>query len=301
MLARIRYLEAQLSATQKAYEGLRRYVASRPWDRDAQGIQVREPDLLEEAFGLAHPEPMTSIEPAIEQVQDQGKEKGKGKAQESEALAAALEEQLQLDDTLGGRSGQNLVEDTWQRMAGGRLSTPPTAPTPAKCTPEQGLGRGLSASDRAPPAAPSLPESVAGDHGQLFDILPEIIATQLKSALALAPSPPAPVLAPSPAPSPLAPMALDAGLVLVTEMAVDETILESPLGTAMDPVPLPAPSPPPPASVIEPASAAGEVLVDYPDSDSESMVAEPMQEQNHAAEDIAGEPMDGIEGSSQIA
>jgi hypothetical protein len=96
-------------------------------------------------------------------------------------------------------------------------------------------------------------------------------------------------------------MALDAGLVLVTEMAVDETILESPLGTAMDPVPLPAPSPPPPASVIEPASAAGEVLVDYPDSDSESMVAEPMQEQNHAAEDIAGEPMDGIEGSSQIA
>jgi hypothetical protein len=260
-------------------------VASRPWDRDALGIQVREPDRLEEAFGLAHPEPMTSIEPAIEQAQDQGKEKGKGKAQESEVLAAALEELLHLDDTLGGQGGEHLVEaqeDIWQRMAGQRLSTPPTAPTPAKCTPEQGLRRGLSASDQAPPAAPPLPESVAGDDGRLFDILPQIIATELKSALALAPSPPAPALAPSPAPSPLAPTALDAGLVLVTEM---------------DPVPLPAPSPPPPASAIEPASAAGEVLVDYPDSDSESMVAEPTQEENHAAEDTAGEPMDGIEAS----
>jgi hypothetical protein len=264
MLARIQYLEAQLSATQKAYEGLRQYVASRPWDRDALGNQVREPDQLEEAFGFAHlTERITSIEPAIEQAQDQGKEKGKGKAQESEALAAALQEHLHLDD-------------------------------------------------------PSLPESVAGDDGRLFHILPKIIATQLKSALAgdeildgwllkpaSAPSTPAPALAPLPAPSPLALMALDAGLeaelVLVTEMAVDEITSESPLATAMDPAPLPAPSPPPPASAIEPASAAGEALVDYPDSDSESMVAEPTKEENHATADIAGEAMDGIEASSQLA
>jgi hypothetical protein len=55
MVARIRYLEAQLSGTQRAYEGLRRFVMSRPWDGAPGPANLEEPQVIRESFGYARP------------------------------------------------------------------------------------------------------------------------------------------------------------------------------------------------------------------------------------------------------
>jgi hypothetical protein len=55
MVARIRYLEAQLSATQRAYEGLRRFVMNRPWQGPPGEANVEEPQVIRESFGFAQP------------------------------------------------------------------------------------------------------------------------------------------------------------------------------------------------------------------------------------------------------
>jgi hypothetical protein len=55
IVARIRYLEAQLSGTQWAYEGLRRFVMSRPWDSPPGAANLEEPQVIRESFGYARP------------------------------------------------------------------------------------------------------------------------------------------------------------------------------------------------------------------------------------------------------
>lgn len=61
LVARVQYLESQLSATQRSLEGLRRYILSSPWAGAASSSNIPEPAELFPGFGLHSP--LASLSP----------------------------------------------------------------------------------------------------------------------------------------------------------------------------------------------------------------------------------------------